>query len=370
MNRLKTSLQSCAVILALAFASCARPPLDIAFVGPLTGASSAVGIGGRDGFLLALGSPKARQKMPRLHLLVRDDHNDSGECLAVLQALKAQGCSLVVLGTTSQAAEKAVPWAMRHAMLIISPTVSDPNFSGKNDLFIRVNASSSSYGLALADTAIDRYGKTRVAFVGDSGNARYTEAVFAAFSSEYRKKGGRLSLSYFFDSKKGVPGGDIITALKRHSSDGIVIVAASTEVVLIAKDLDRAGLRMRIFLPPWPLTPDLLQNGGDAVDGAVAISIADLEYRSPASKAFVSRYREIYGETPSFTALFGYEAASILGRSLASSRAYDAQSLRDELLAIRNFEGLQGEISFDASGDASRRLFLFEIDHGAFVRVD
>jgi branched-chain amino acid transport system substrate-binding protein len=369
MKHLPTAILG-GVMVLIALASCARPPLDIAFVGPLTGPSSAVGMGGRDGFLLALSPTAATRKGPSLRLLVRDDRDDPDTCLAVLQSLKAEGCSLVLLGTTSQAAEKAVPWAMKHDMLVISPTISDPTYSGKKDLFIRVNASSSDYGLTLAQTVLGRYGKKRAAFVGDAGNDLYTKAVFDAFASEYRKLGGRLSFSMFFDSKQGVPGENMIASLKSHASDGIVIVAASTEVVLIAKDIERAGLHTRIFLPPWPLTPDLLQNGGDAVNGAVAVSIADLEYQNPKGRAFASRFREKYGEGPSFTAMFGYEASSILRQTIQLSRVYDAVSVRDKLLAIRKFEGLQGEIVFDDKGDASRSLFLYEIDHGAFKRVD
>ncbi|HTX72079.1 MAG TPA: ABC transporter substrate-binding protein [Rectinemataceae bacterium] len=362
---------ACAVS-AAAVLGCGRPSVTVGFVGPLTGSSSAIGIGCRNGFLMALGSGPAAAPghIPRLRLLVKDDRNDAQRCLEVFNELKAEGCSIIVLGTPSQTAGLALPWAMDNGVLVISPTVSTPVPGSSNALFIRVNMSSMEYGIALAHVAHDRYGANHVGIVGDSRNASYVDAVERAFVAEYARLGCRPAFDRRFDSTKDSPYADLVAAIRSTHADGLLAVAASTEVVLMAKELEREGERTRLFLPPWPLTLDLIQNGGKAVEGVIAVSIADLEYRTAEGQAFEQDYRREYGEEPSFTAMFGYEAASILRAALASSASWLPKALRDRVIAIREFSGLQGPIRFDADGKAQRTLFLFTIDHGAFKRLD
>jgi branched-chain amino acid transport system substrate-binding protein len=354
------------------FVACAPEPVHIGFVGPLTGSSSAIGLGVRNGFLMALsdGNGAATGKMPPHVLCVKDDHNDPDVCLEVFMDLKAGGCSIVVLGTTSQAATKAVPWAMQNGMLVITPTISNPVSGIDNTLFVRINLGSDLYGAALADLAMQRYGKTRVGITGDMINAGYTQSVLEAFTSLYTSMGGSVSFTRLFNSRTDKPTADLAGMVTGNRSDGLLVIAASTEVALIAKELEKTGVSVQLFLPPWPLTVDLLDNGGTAVEGAVAASVADLEFRTPAGKAFEQNYQDEYGEHPSFTAMFGFEAASILRSTLAETGAASPLAVRNKLIETGTYEGLQGLIQFDPLGNANRDIFFFKIEDGMFKSID
>lgn len=360
-------------VLALAvLTTCAPKPIIIGFIGPLTGSSAPIGLGVRNGFLMALGSGPgaAPGRIPPCTLSVKDDHNDPDACLSALIELKSEGCSIVILGTTSQAATKALPWAIKHDMLVISPTISIPAPDIDNSLFIRINLGPAYYGSTLADMAIKRFGRMSVACTGDMINKDYVNSVLNAFTTAYTAAGGTISFRRLFNSRTDKPADGIVAALLENHSDGLLIAAASTEVVSIAKELQKAGLATQIFLPPWPLTLDLLHNGGKAVEGAVAVSIADLEFRSAAGKRFVDHYIAEYGEQPSFTAMFGYEAAMMLRTTLAAGAKPLPQPIREKILKIHEFEGLQGTIRFNAEGNAERELFKYIIEHGAYKSLD
>lgn len=352
--------------------SCTAKPLPIGFIGPLSGPSSAVGLGGRNGFLLAFGDgPEAAPgKIGRTRLLVEDDENDQGKCLTAVQRLKDEGCRLIVLGSTSQAAQKAIPWALGAGMLVVSPTVSDPTFSGRDDLFFRVNESSDAYGKMLAETIYRRYGILNAGVIGDARNKTYATAVRDAFMEKYAAYGGRTAFNLQFDSAEGIPGEELEQQLAKTGTKTLVAITASAEAVKIAKRLEKDRTGIRLFLPPWPLTLDLIRNGGEAVEGTVAVSIADLEYRSATAKKFYDGYMAEYGEPPSFTAMFGWEGAAILRRALADAKTASAEAVKDRILKTGTFQGIQGNIVFDANGDASRDKFLFEIKKGKFVRVE
>jgi len=365
-------LAALALAAVASFSACSQPPLRVGFVGPLTGNSSAIGLGCRNGFLMALGEGQgaAPGTVPRLELMVKDDKNDPEACLQAFKDLKAAGCTIVVLGTPSQAASKAVPWAIDNGILVITPTVSSPIEGDGSRLYIRVNMPSSEYGKVLAQAAMARFRETKVGIIGDSRNSSYVDAVKGAFLSEYARLGGKASFDLSFDSSKGIPGSRLVAEIRSTGCDGLLAIAASTEVVLMAKALERDRLHVQFLLPPWPLTLDLIQNGGAAVEGAVAVSIADLEYRSAAGKAFESAYRSEYGEAPSFTAMFGWEAASVLRAALASGCPATPKALSDRIISIQDFDGLQGKIKFNADGKATRTMFFFKIEGGAFRLID
>ena len=360
------------IAFAAAVISCAKPPLPIGFVGPLTGPSSSVGLGARNGFLLALGSDEgaAPGKIGKTELMVYDDGNDQDRCLEACRQLKALGCDIVVLATTSNAAIKAIPWAISEGMLVITPTVSDPTFSGKDDLLLRVNASSASFGERLAHAARERTGLGKVGIIGDVRNENYRAAVVRAFTSTFSNLGGEVVFDLLLNSAVGVDQATLVQAVRDSGIEGLVVVAASSETVMVAKYLEKAGLDIQLLLPAWPLTLDLIQNGGSAVEGVVAVGASDMDYSTPAGKAFRSAYAAKYGEEPSFTGMFGWEATSVLRRALAESKSRNSGEIKDTILRIGTFPGLEGTISFDSLGDASRGEYLFTIKEGRFVRLE
>lgn len=360
------------IALLLVLSGCAPASLKIGFVGPLSGSSSAIGQGCRDGFLMALGSGPgaAPGKLPALDFLIKDDLSDPDRGVAAVQELYAAGCRVLVLGTPSQAATKDVPWAVEHGMLVISPTVSSLVKGSDSPLFVRVNTSSENYGKALARIAVQRFKAMHAGVIGDSHNANYVNAVNESFALEYGRLGGTPAFVRSFDSSKEGPQSGLVDAIISTKADALLVITASTEAVLVAKELERADLHTQLLLPPWPLTLDLLRNGGRAVEGAVAVSIADFEFRTPAGKEFEGAFKARYGEEPSFTAMFGWEAAAILRAAIAAEGSRDASVLRDRIMTIGRFEGLQGPIEFSPAGIATRTMFTFRIEDGAFKRID
>lgn len=356
---------------SLLFFSCMQKPIVIGFVGPLTGSSSTVGLSGRNGFLMAFGDglSAAPGKKGNLKLVVKDDQSNPDECLRVFKELKNEGCSVIVLGTTSNAASKALPWAMDNGIFVISPTVSSIQITDTN-LFVRVNTAAEEYGIALAHIAFERFNSRKIGIIGDDRNAAYVHPVRDSFAQEFKKLGGLISFSLSFDSKTEKPAVALTIKMRETACDSVLMIAASTDVVLMEKEIERCELKVQVYLPPWPLTLDLLQNGGKAVEGAVAISVADLEFRSAAGKNFEVAYLDEFGEHPSFTAMFGYEASSILRTALGAERKVDPVDLRQRIIKIGTFNGLQGKISFNINAEAEREMFRFIIKGGSFQRVE
>ncbi len=360
-----------AVLVSIIFSSCTGAMVRVGYVGALTGPSSAVGLGARNGVLMALGDGpgSVSMRLPRFTLSIKDDGGDPYRCLSEVQALAQEGVRIIILCSTSQTAAFAIPWAISNGILVVSPTVSDPQFSGKDDLFLRVNESSDVYGRELAKLILSRYEYRSVGLLGDNRNEAYRKAVASSFKEAFSASDRAVCFDYAFDSRSGVSESELREMLDQDKPDALVIICASSEAVSIAKYVEKGAYALPLFFPPWPLTLDLLKTGGTAVEGGVGISIADLDFTIGNGRPFKKAYLEEYGEAPSFTSQFGWEAASILVAGLGLAKSGSPDAVKRAILKKGTFEGVQGAISFDQFGDASRTLYLFHIEDGHFVRL-
>lgn len=356
-----------------AITSCVlKKPIKIGLIGPLTGPSSAVGQGIRNGFQMAFDETfrAAGIRGRRIDLIVRDDENSTDKCLAAIKTLESAGCGIILIGTTSEAGKDAVQYANKQGLFVLSPTISDDSLNNLDDFFFRISLSSSKYGENLAE-AVRRFGnKKRIALLGDEKNATYKNLIFDSFRKNFVSADREIVYEKSFNSDAPLPYAEIIDGVAAAKADGVLIVAASTETALLCKFFERAGVTSQVYLPPWPLTIDLIKNGGKAVENVITVSVADMEFTAPEAKEFRKQYLEKYSVEPSFTAMFGYEAAAILRQALNNVKTFDPESIKTAFLKIRGFKALQGTINFDDFGDALRPMFYFTIKDGRFMRLE
>jgi branched-chain amino acid transport system substrate-binding protein len=92
--------------------------------------------------------------------------------------------------------------------------------------------------------------------------------------------------------------------------------------------------------------------------------VDDSDY--PPLVKFQRDYQARYGNSPSFAAAYGYEAATILLRGLGVG-ADSPDSFRDFLARTGAFEGVYGKLRFDEYGDVVRSTRIIRVENGEFV---
>lgn len=124
--------------LVLAVGAGCRPAdnVRIGFMGDLL---SELGAGGRNGAELAVETLNAEHGA-RYELLLADDRNDPAAARAAVASFASRGAAFVVGPMTSDMAVAAVPEANRLGIVLISPTATTDELSGRDDDFFRVAA--------------------------------------------------------------------------------------------------------------------------------------------------------------------------------------------------------------------------------------
>ena len=128
-------------ILSLALSGCGQSdPIEIGYVGALSGRRSQLGVSGRNGAILAVekinqsGGSRGRQ----IRLLVMDNQGDEETCARVVDELVQKGVCAIIGPLMSKMAPPVINQTAGKNVLVISPTVSTESLEGIDDLFLRV----------------------------------------------------------------------------------------------------------------------------------------------------------------------------------------------------------------------------------------
>ena len=359
----RTPFQSAvAIIFALMLAACmgcrSSDSVRIGFVGDLI---SELGAGGRNGAQLAVETLDARPGV-RYELLVQDDRNDPEAARAAIASFASRGAAFAVGPMTSEMAVAAVPEANRRELVLISPTATTDELSGKDDFFFRNAADAPAGARQLARLLHDR-GARSLTVLMDSANRAYSTSFGHAAAVEFRSLGGTSATEIDYRSGNSLAFADVMGRVVGTPCDAIILVNSPGDAAIVTQHLRRVVPKVAIALSPWGANVPFLQVGGHATEGVIALQAVDLESPLPRMRDFVSRYRARFGELPTTPAVQGYEAVML---GVAALDRGGAKSLRATLSVPGEWTGLDGEYSLDAHGDARRALHLMEVRNGRF----
>ena len=368
--RIQTGLGALLSVFLL-FAGCGPPePILIGFVGGTSGRVADLGIAGRNGAQLAVelrnqaGGVAGRP----VELLIRDDQQDPEVAEQVTRELIAQGVVAIVGPMTSAMAMRMTPITDEARVLLISPTVTTKELSGRDDYFFRVNDSTQESAIVSARYQIHVQGLRRVAIAYDLNNRAYTESWLHDFRETFAQGGGEVIEALGFESGDETALLPVARALLADPVDGVVLIANSVDTALLCQQIRKLDANVSIAVAEWGATERLVELGGRAVEGVTVTQSFDRNSAAPRYQEFRRVYLDRFGQEPGFAGTAAFDATQVVLEALAQRRS--GQSLKQAMLAARPFEGLQSPLNFDDFGDARRKNFITVVREGRFVVVE
>ncbi len=347
-------------------AACSRRPvvIKVGFLGGLTGTVAELGVEGRNGALLAAEELSAAAGASRIEVVPMDDRQNADVARAAVQALAQQGVAFAVGPMTSAMAVAVVPEAQRLGLVLISPTATTDELSGKPDVFYRVAADASYGARQLADAAAHAGGQ-RFALLLDARNRSYSASFGNAFAARVKAQGGTVTGIVEYQ-EADVDFRALSERLLAERPDTVLIVAGVGDSALVAQQLRRQAPALRLVVTPWAANARFLQLGGRNVEGTIAQQALDLASPAPAFVAFRQRYRTRFGEDATTPAVQSYEALAL---GIAALREADGAHTLQQVLGQpgRHWPGLYSDILLDANGDTARSLHLAQVRDGRFA---
>jgi branched-chain amino acid transport system substrate-binding protein len=355
--------------LALVLTGCSQAPVAVGFLGGLTGSAADLGVGGRDGALLAVEQANARGGVGGrlVSLRVFDDGQQPERLASIWPSIESAGLVAMVGPMTSSVAAQWLPLANQAQLLTVSPTVTSSRFSGMDDHFFRVISSTREYASLSARHHLAVGQWRRYALVLDASNQAYTFSWAEHFEAAVRAHGGEVVGTVTFLRDADTALGDVLDPVLAASPEALVVVANATDTAHLAQLLRQSGATLPLLGAEWAATPQLLLAGGRAVEGMLLAQYMDRESQAPRYLAFEGEFRRRYGRAPGFGEVAAYDAMQVVLAGLDQQRP--GEPLKHTLLRLRRFQGVQQDIVFDGYGDSQRALAMTRVSNGRFVVV-
>ncbi len=349
----------------LAISSCAPPePVRIGFLGGLSGRVADLGIGGRNGAILAVEQRNQRGGINGrpIELIAEDDQQDPEVARQAVARLLARPVEVIIGPMTSAMAMAVVPQVNATTVPLVSPTVTTNALTGIDDQFFRVVAPTARHVFKSADYHYRQLGLRRIVLVCDLRNKAYTDSWAGDFRRAFVALGGTVVDEIGFANDDALS--MVATRALAGRPDGALIIANSVDTGLLVQQIRLRDRQVRLATAEWAATERLIELGGQAVEGVIVAQYVDRQDGTPAYLAFRKAYRERFAHEPGFAGLTAFDATNVALDALASRQKQ--QTLKQALLAHGEFGGAQSPIRFDANGDTERDTFLSRIQDGEF----
>ena len=326
----------------------AKDVVKIAFVGPLTGGTSSIGLGGRNSADLAVrlrnADPKAKYTY---ELVVQDDECRPNVGVQVATKIAADKniiagvthfCSAVAMGTVSVYNRFGLPVVVWGAVL--------PEITYGNDFkeVHRVNGTMINQSEVAAKFMADQ-GYKKFAIIHDTTD--YGKGHNKYFS-EFLKKNGATVLGTFGVTADQQDFSTELTKIRELKPDVVYFGGLTPLGVRIRTQMEKLGIKAQFEGTSGIKSDAYIQGVGEKLaEGSLAFLEGAPWEKIPGGLFFTAQYqKQKYSEPPEAYGTFSYAAANLI-MDAVEKVGPDRKKVRDVLNNTKNADTLIGKVTFD-----------------------
>jgi len=300
-----------------------------------------------------------------IELVAYDDKNSGEEAASIAQKIVSDPDIVGVLGHfASGVSMAAAPVYQENKLVQISNCASHPDYSSIGNYIFRNNTVINEEFKVIVDIIANDLGYTKVGVIAIKTDWGTTAGGIA---DELISASPNLTLVAHEDVME--TSDDYSPAIAKLEAAGAEVVVAVGMYGLygpLAKQYKAVNPDIRLVGVSNAYTQQIIELGGDAVEGLFAPVSFYADNPDPEAQAFVASYIGKFGSEPSSLAAQAYDSIGILLTAIQQVGSTDKEAIRDAVNAIE-YDGLSGFTTFDEIGDASKIFTKVIIKDGAFI---
>jgi branched-chain amino acid transport system substrate-binding protein len=354
------------LVLAGAFVSCGGGSkyVTVGAVGPVTGAAATFGISTKNGDQLAVDEWNAKGGVlgKQIKEVFADDKGDPAEGATVYTKLIQQDKVCAIVGTVmSKVSLAGAPICQAAKIPMVATASTNPKVTEVGDYIFRACFIDPFQGTVGANFAYNNLKARKAALIYDLGND-YTKGLAEFFKAQFIKLGGKIVADEGHDT--GITDFKAqLTRIVQAKPDIIYNPDYYNDVALIAKQARELGFKGPLMGGDGWDSPDLVKIGGSAVEGCYFTNHYSKDDTRPVVQDFVKRYQAKFNEVPDALAVLAYDAMGITLNAIKTAGSTKGPAIRDAL-AASDYNGVTGEIKFDANRNPIKSAVIIEIKNG------
>lgn len=298
----------------------------------------------------------------RVELIYADNKSDINAASTAMEDLMKK-TPTAVLGSYGNIYSLIAGSYVKEAQIpAIAITNTNPLVTKNNPYYFRVSLVDTYQATAMARYVTESLQLTQAGIMLPS-NDDQALAVASSFENYMVSKAGANAVTLYEEYNTG--SGDFeqqLEAIKASGVKAVYLCGDKEDVINVLKQANGMNMTGVTFLGDntWA-EKDFIKEASKYVTGNVAFTTfyTDETHVTKMSAAFLKAYKEEYGEEPPAAAALGFDAYLLMIHAIAAAGPDSSgEQLKDALLAIENFEGASGIISFDNSGDPEKSVVI------------
>ncbi|WP_291571507.1 ABC transporter substrate-binding protein [Clostridium sp. UBA4548] len=339
---------------------------------PLTGANAGGGALELEGIKLANKLyPEVLGK--KVELVVVDNKSDKVEAANAAAKLVEKEKVTAIVGSWGSSLSMAAGDIVKKAKVpTVGTSCTNPLVTQGNEYYFRVCFIDPYQGTVMANYAYNKLKAKKVAIVQEVGSD-YSIGLAKFFTDSFKKlTGDDKSIIEVANYNTGDQDFTAqLTNVKAKNPDAIFAPGNFTESALVIKQARQLGITCPIIGGDTWETPQFIEIGDKAVDGAVFSTFFATEKPiTKESEKFLTEYKKEYNKEPAAVTALGYDAYLVLIKALEKNGSTDSVKLRDTLANLKDFQGAAGVVNFDENRNAIKNAVIKQVKNGKFTFLD
>ena len=298
---------------------------------------------------------------PVVELIFRDDESKADVAAAHTRELLEKENVSVIIGSVSS----GITLAMREitnplGVALVTPSATSPELGIDGDGVFRVLFDDSFQGEALAKYVFHKLGLTSAAIVTNK-RFPYSRSISDAFQKHFTAEGGDV-IVYSFDhalvDAEGVDFRPMLKGLQSYNPDVMVITSYSEDATSILQQAQGTDVKIRFCGGDAWHHENTLLAAGNYIVGAFYVGVINESQPTPRVREFI-KLLDTSNLDINETAGQGFDAMSLVLE--AAKNGASRREIVDGLYAIKDFELVTGNISFDREEGTKKPAFILEI---------
>jgi branched-chain amino acid transport system substrate-binding protein len=366
------AMTSCRLVLAgiLAMLPCfgrAAEPLKIGMVAPLTGAAAELGrYETQCAKLAAEEVNKAGGVLGRpIELVIEDDQTTNPGIVLAFSKLAGDKDIPAFIGPIYSTQIHAMAPDIQRLGKPVMIGGTDPQLTHMgNPWLFRFRPNDTYSARVMADYGVKTLDKKKWAIVHSTDAFGTTGMKSLVESLKGMGVEPVLVQGYTNNSQDFTP---VVLAVKQSGADVMgTYMTIQADQAIFARQLRQLGVNIAWVGSPTTQAPATVRLAGPALHGSYAVSdwAAD---SSPAAKEFATKYEANYKSAPD--GVWTYDAVHVLALAINNAKSLEPQQIRDAILSVKDYPGVEGTYNFDQNGDGLRCYNVIKNDNGKIVFI-
>ncbi len=334
-----------------------KETVKIGSLSPLTGQFAYYGEWEKQGTDLAVEeiNKKGGINGQPVEIVREDDQADPVQSVQAFNKLILVDKIQAVIGSlASEAVLADAPFANKNKVVLLTAIAGATGPHAPGGYVFRIFPSATEEGESLVAEAARRGNKTAaIIYINNAYGLELAKTV----RRESPTAGIEILATEGYRKDETDFGGQL-GRIKEKNPHTVFLLGYPKDMGLILKQARELDLRTDFFAPDTFSDPSIKSIAGPAAEGIVYVMPSEIF-----TSEFTSSFKKKYGRQPNYIDAMGYDAVNLLARAI-SRGGYRGEAIRDELLKIKDYAGVSGNITFDAGGAAINRPLTVKVADG------